>query len=313
MVLRCIQQDGGWSKVQELAAHVSSKWNDSQSNIPNIGVKNGSRKSSHSQKNGCPYALPLHLRSNCLRQEAVPSHRSESLLRSMKYGSYAMKGFCFLLAVMLTAMPVEGTAQAAQSSTPPAATAAPATTPAPQTAAPAAPAAANVSGPNYAGPVDASRYIIGPDDSLQVTVWKEPTLSGTVPVRPDGMISLVLVGDMPAAGLTPMALGADISQRLKKYIQDPVVTVVVLGVNSHRIFLVGEVAHVGPLMLTPGMTVLQAIVSAGGLTQFASSKRIYILRTVAGKQQKMPFNYKQALKGENEGVSLLVGDTIVVP
>jgi polysaccharide biosynthesis/export protein len=234
----------------------------------------------------------------------------------MKYGSYVMKGFCFLLAVMLTAMPVAGTAQAAQSSTPPAATAAPATTPAQQTAAPAAPAApaaANVAGPNYAGPVDASRYIIGPEDSLQVTVWKEPTLSGTVPVRPDGMISLVLVGDMAAAGLTPMALGADISQRLKKYIQDPVVTVVVLGVNSQRIFLVGEVAHVGPLMLTPGMTVLQAIVSAGGLTQFASSKRIYILRTVAGKQQKMPFNYKQALKGENEGVSLLVGDTIVVP
>jgi polysaccharide biosynthesis/export protein len=221
----------------------------------------------------------------------------------MKYGSYAMKGFCFLLAVLLTAMPVVTTAQAAQSSSQPAATAAPQT-------APATPKAAE---PNYAGPVDASRYIIGPEDSLQVTVWKEPTLSGTVPVRPDGMISLVLVGDLPAAGLTPMALGADISQRLKKYIQDPVVTVVVLGVNSQRIFLVGEVGHVGPLMLTPGMTVLQAIVSAGGLTQFANSKRIYILRTVAGKQQKMPFNYKQALKGENEGVSLLPGDTIVVP
>ena len=224
-----------------------------------------------------------------------------------------MKGFCFLLAVMLTAMPVAGTAQAAQSGSQPTATAAPETTAVPQTAAPAVPAAANVAGPNYAGPVDASRYIIGPQDSLQVTVWKEPTLSGTIPVRPDGMISLVLVGDMPAAGLTPMALGEDISQRLKKYIQDPVVTVVVLGVNSQRIFLVGEVGHVGPLMLTPGMTVLQAIVSAGGLTQFASKNRIYILRTVAGKQQRMPFNYKQAIKGENVGVSLLPGDTIVVP
>ena len=97
-----------------------------------------------------------------------------------------------------------------------------------------------------------------------------------------------------------MALSADISQRLKKYIQDPVVTVVVLGVNSQRIFTVGEVNKVGPVMLTPGMTPLQAIVSAGGLTQFANSKHIYILRTVDGKQEKIPFNYKAALKGENK-------------
>ena len=215
-----------------------------------------------------------------------------------------MKVFCFLLAVTLVATPVSGMAQTG-------ATSAPAAISEPQATTPAAAKPAEQS--KYAGPLDPSRYVIGPDDSLQVTVWKEPTLSGTVPVRPDGMISLVLVGDLPAAGLTPMALGTDISQRLKKYIQDPVVTVVVLGVNSQRIFLVGEVNKVGPLMLTPGMTTLQAIVSAGGLTQFASSKRIYVLRTVAGKQQKIPFNYKQALKGENEGVSLLPGDTVVVP
>jgi polysaccharide biosynthesis/export protein len=182
-----------------------------------------------------------------------------------------------------------------------------------QTTAPAPAKAPPAGDTNYAGPMDASRYIIGPQDSLQVTVWKEPTLSGTIPVRPDGMISLVLVGDIPAAGQTPTALSADISQRLKKYIQDPVVTVVVLGVNSQRVFLVGEVGKVGPIMMTPGMTPLQAIVSAGGLTQFASSKHIYILRSVSGKQQKIPFNYKQALKGDNSGVSLLPGDTIVVP
>jgi polysaccharide export outer membrane protein len=226
-----------------------------------------------------------------------------------------MKVFCFLFAGLLAATPVVGAAQAAQTRPQPgAAPVAPAATPEPQTTAPAAATSPKLSEqPNYAGPLDPSRYVIGPDDSLQVTVWKEPTLSGTIPVRPDGMISLVLVGDLPAAGLTPMALGANIAQRLKKYIQDPVVTVVVLGVNSQRIFLVGEVGHVGPLMLTPGMTALQAIVSGGGLTPFASSKRIYILRTVAGKQEKMPFNYKQALKGENQGVSLLPGDTIVVP
>jgi polysaccharide export outer membrane protein len=226
-----------------------------------------------------------------------------------------MKLLCFSLAVVLVATPVAGTAQAAQTRPQPgAAPVAPAATPAPQTTAPAAATTPKLSDqPNYAGPLDPSRYIIGPDDSLQVSVWKEPTLSGTIPVRPDGMISLVLVGDLPAAGLTPMALGENIAQRLKKYVQDPVVTVVVLGVNSQRIFLVGEVQHVGPLMLTPGMTVLQAIVSGGGLTPFASSKRIYIMRNVAGKQEKMPFNYKQALKGENQGVALLPGDTIVVP
>jgi polysaccharide export outer membrane protein len=224
-----------------------------------------------------------------------------------------MKVFCFPLAVMLAAIPVAGAAQVTQNPAQSGASVAPVATSAPQTKVPTATTPKPAEQPNYAGPLDPARYIIGPDDSLQVTVWKEPTLSGTVPVRPDGMISLVLVGDLPAAGLTPMALSADISQRLKKYIQDPVVTVVVLGVNSQRVFLVGEVGKVGPLMLTPGMSILQAIVSAGGLTQYASSKRIYVLRTVAGKQQKIPFNYKQALKGENQGVSLLPGDTIVVP
>ena len=162
--------------------------------------------------------------------------------------------------------------------------------------------------------VNPENYVIGADDSLQVTVWKEPTLSGTIPVRPDGMISLVLVGDLPAAGRTPMQLGDDITARLKKYIQDPVVTVVVLAVNSQRIFMVGEVGHVGPIMLTPGMTPLQAIAAAGGLTTFANSKHIYILRGEAGKQQKIPFNYKMALKGDNkQNVSLVPGDTVVVP
>jgi polysaccharide biosynthesis/export protein len=227
-----------------------------------------------------------------------------------------MKWFCSMGAMLL--IPVAAMPLAAQmtsespSATVASANSAPAGSPQQQQTTP--PATPKASGDaNYAGPMDASRYVIGPQDSLQVTVWKEPTLSGTIPVRPDGMISLVLVGDMPAAGLTPMALSADISQRLKKYIQDPVVTVVVLGVNSQRVFLVGEVAHVGPVMMTPGMTPLQAIVTGGGLSPFASSKHIYILRVVAGKQQKIPFNYKQALKGDNSGVSLLPGDTIVVP
>jgi len=227
-----------------------------------------------------------------------------------------MMRLCSTLTLTLLAMPVAGMTQAAQATPQQTVTPAPAVAPATpptQTAPPAAAGPAPASSANYAGPIDASRYVIGPEDSLQVTVWKEPTLSGTFPVRPDGMISLVLVGDLPAAGMTPMALSADITQRLKKYIQDPVVTIAVVGVNSQRIFLVGEVLHVGPVMLTPGMTPLQAIVTAGGLTQFANSKHIYILRTVSGKQEKIPFNYKQALKGDNAGALLLPGDTIVVP
>lgn len=223
-----------------------------------------------------------------------------------KVEGYSMKRFCSMGALLLL-LPVAAGPLAAQVTSAPNATPASEQTTAP---APSAPATAS---PNYAGPMDASRYIIGPEDSLQITVWKEPTLSGTIPVRPDGMISMGLVGDITAAGMTPTALSTDISQRLKKYIQDPVVTVVVLGVNSKRIFLVGEVGKVGPVVMTPGMTPLQAIVTGGGLTQFANSRHIYILRTVDGKQQKIPFNYKQALKGGNAGVSLLSGDTIVVP
>ncbi|MBS1821020.1 MAG: polysaccharide biosynthesis/export family protein [Acidobacteria bacterium] len=166
--------------------------------------------------------------------------------------------------------------------------------------------------PSGAG-VDATRYVIGAEDTLQITVWKEPTLSGTVPVRPDGRISLVLVGDLPAAGRTPMQLADDITGRLKKYIQDPNVSVVVMSVNSQKVFLVGEVGKVGPVMMTAGMTPLQAIAAGGGLTAYANSKKIYILRSEEGKQQKIPFNYKQALKGEAQGPELKPGDTIVVP
>ena len=165
-----------------------------------------------------------------------------------------------------------------------------------------------------AADTDSTRYVIGADDSLQITVWQEPSLSGTFPVRPDGMISLVLLGDIPAAGLTPMHLAHDITVKLKKFIQDPVVSVVVAAVNSQRIYLVGEVIKAGPIVLSPGMTPLQAIAQAGGLSPYTNGKHIYILRGPSGKQQKIPFNYRRALKGDNsQDVSLLPGDTIVVP
>jgi len=175
-------------------------------------------------------------------------------------------------------------------------------------------AAAPQQAPVAAADTDVNRYVIGADDSLQITVWQEPSISGTFPVRPDGMISLVLLGDIQAAGLTPMHLAHDITLKLKKFIQDPIVAVTVVAVKSQRIYLVGEVAHAGPIDLTPGMTPLQAIAQGGGLGPYSSGKHIYILRGPQGKQIKIPFNYKLALKGDNsQDVPLVSGDTIVVP
>ena len=157
-------------------------------------------------------------------------------------------------------------------------------------------------------------YVIGPGDSLEVSVWKEPTISGTLPVRPDGMISLALVGDLQASGLTPSHLSSEITERLRKFINDPAVTVTVLGVNSKHIFLLGEVLKPGEIPLSPGLTPLQAIASAGGLTAYANAKHIYILRSAGGQQQKIKFDYKLAIKSGNlQGVTLASGDTIVVP
>jgi polysaccharide export outer membrane protein len=162
--------------------------------------------------------------------------------------------------------------------------------------------------------VDAN-YIIGADDSLKIEVHEHAEFSGTLPVRPDGKITLPIIGDVPAAGLTPMQLAADLTVRLSSQLIDPpVVNVTVLGVNSKRIFLVGEIGHVGPLSLTPGMTILQAIASAGGVSIYANKNHIYILRGDPIKPQKIPFNYTKALKkGDMQGITLVPGDTIVVP
>ena len=180
--------------------------------------------------------------------------------------------------------------------------------PPPQTA-PAPTAASTAS-----APVDLSTYMIGAEDVLQITVWKEPTLSGSFPVRPDGMISMVLLGDVKAAGLTPLQLTTNLTSQYKKYIQDPLVTVGVSQVNSKHIFMVGEIGRVGPLPLSPGMTPLQAIAAAGGPTPYAKTKRIYILRGPQGNQEKIPFNYKAAVRGDNrQNITLEPNDTVVVP
>jgi len=157
-------------------------------------------------------------------------------------------------------------------------------------------------------------YVIGPEDVLHISVWKETELTTTLPVRPDGKISLPLLDDVQASGLTPKQLAASVTEKLKKYIADPHVTVVVNQINSKRIYLVGEVLHVGAMAMLPNMTVLQALSSAG-LNQFANTKRIYVLRTENGRQQKLPVDYRRLVKGEQieQNYVLQPGDTIVVP
>jgi len=159
-----------------------------------------------------------------------------------------------------------------------------------------------------------SDYVIGPDDVLHISVWKEPDLTETLPVRPDGKISMPLLNDIPAAGLTPVQLKDSITEKLKKYMSNPSVTVVVTGMNSRRVFVTGEVNHSGPMPLLPHMTVLQALAQAG-FNQFANVKAIYVLRKEDGKQEKLPFNYKKVVKGLNpeKNIELKPGDTIVVP
>jgi len=167
------------------------------------------------------------------------------------------------------------------------------------------PAASSQAGPEY---------VIGPEDALHIAVWREADLTASLPVRPDGKISLPLLDDVQAAGLTPKQLADSITEKLKKYIADPRVTVVVTQINSKRIFINGEVLHPGPMTMLPSMTVLQALSSAG-LNQFAKIKGIYVLRIENGKQQKLPVNYKKLLKGEQieQNYLLQPGDTIVVP
>jgi len=158
-------------------------------------------------------------------------------------------------------------------------------------------------------------YVIGPQDVLDISVWKEAELTRTVPVRPDGKISMPLLNDVQAAGLTPTQLAEQITNALKKFVAEPQVTVIVSQINSQRVYILGEVNRAGAYPLLPQMTILQALSSAGGFTQFANLKKIYMFRLENGKQVKYPFNYKEVIGGKrpDEDVTLKAGDTIVVP
>lgn len=158
-------------------------------------------------------------------------------------------------------------------------------------------------------------YVIGAQDVIDISVWKEPDVSRTVPVRPDGKISLPLLGDIQAAGVKPVELAAQITERLKKFFNDPQVTVIVLTINSLRFYITGEVNRAGAFPMLAETTVMQALASAGGFSQYANLKKIYVMRNEDGKQVKFPINYPDLLKGNHpeQNIVLKPGDTIVVP
>lgn len=158
-------------------------------------------------------------------------------------------------------------------------------------------------------------YKIGPLDILRIDVWKEADISRLAPVRPDGKISLPLLNDVQAAGLTALQLSTAITNGLKEYITNPQVTVSVNEINSRRVFVTGEVLRSGALPLLPNMTVLQALSSAGGFTPFARLKKIYVLRVEGGQKVKHSFDYKEVLKGnkQEQDIPLQPGDVIVIP
>ena len=158
-------------------------------------------------------------------------------------------------------------------------------------------------------------YVIGSQDMLDISVWREPDFSRTVPVRPDGKISLPLLNDMQAAGLTPSQLAEELTKSLNKFVTNPQVTIIVTQINSQRFYVLGEATRPGAYTLIPDMTILQALSNAGGFTTYANAKKIYLLRQENGKQQKLSFNYKDVISGKRteQNIALKNGDTIVVP
>jgi polysaccharide export outer membrane protein len=158
-------------------------------------------------------------------------------------------------------------------------------------------------------------YIIGPDDVLLVMFWREKELSGECVVRPDGMISLPLVNDIQAAGLTPEELRLKVMEAASRFVQDPAATVVVKAINSRVVYITGQVAKPGPYPLTSKMTVMQLVARAGGLLEFANGKRITILRTSDSQTRLFKFNYNDVAQGKqlSQNIELKPGDTVVVP
>jgi polysaccharide biosynthesis/export protein len=204
----------------------------------------------------------------------------------------------------------EGSPTPAKPAQPPPAVTAP---PQPVTATPPKPTAAVAVVPGAVTPPPG--YLIGPDDVLSIVYWKDKDMTNDVQVRPDGMISLPLLNDVAAAGLTPTQLRDRLMEESQKLMEDPNITVVVKQINSRKVYITGQVGKIGPYPLTGPMTVLQLLSTVGGVGEFAKSKNIVILRTENGRQVSHRFNYKEVIAGKKlaQNIELKPGDTIVVP
>jgi polysaccharide biosynthesis/export protein len=158
-------------------------------------------------------------------------------------------------------------------------------------------------------------YTIGAEDVLSVVFWREPDMSAEVVVRPDGKISLPLLNDVEATGLTPDQLRAHLAEQARKFIAEPSVSVVVKQIHSRKVFITGNVERPGPYGIGSSMTVLQLIALAGGLREYADSKHIVITRTDNGKSISVPFNYNDISKRKNlqQNIELKPGDVVIVP
>jgi polysaccharide export outer membrane protein len=160
---------------------------------------------------------------------------------------------------------------------------------------------------------DSNQYIIGPEDILYVHVWKEETLSRTVPVRIDGKISLPLIDEIQASGLTPLQLKEKLIQRFKEFVDIPNVSVMVMEANSFRVFVSGEVRNPGVLRLRSETSILQLIPMVGGFTDWANEKKILVIRKEKGKETRYTVNYKNIAKGEDPNFTLKSGDIVIIP
>jgi polysaccharide export outer membrane protein len=171
-------------------------------------------------------------------------------------------------------------------------------------------------GPTVAqAPAQDSSYRIGPNDVLNIFVWKEAELTRDVTVMPDGKITYPLIGEIMAQGLTASELKKTISDKLQSFVTAPEVTVIVKESRSQVVYAIGKLTRPGPIALAPGMTVMQALSAAGGFTEWADQKNILIVRREGGKETQLRFNYKEFTSGEKleQNILLKPGDTVVVP
>lgn len=163
--------------------------------------------------------------------------------------------------------------------------------------------------------IDSGKYVIGPEDILYIHVWREEALSRTLPVRMDGFISLPLIHEVKAAGLTPIQLKDELTRRFKEFIENPNVSVIVMEANSFKVYVSGQVRNPGVYRLRSEMTLLQIIPMAGGFTEWANQKRILIIRKEDGREKRFIVNYKKLIEGDQleQNITLKAGDTVIVP